>query len=158
MKFLVGLVIGAIIAAAIGAGAIAVALGEIDEVDVANRDKSGDVSQTFELRDFDKIDVAGVYELEVMVGEDYSVVISGPSEEMERVQAKVEDGSLVLDQTKQQKRGIGVLHKEGVTAKVSLPSGARTREKISGRYGFRLAAANGPSSPISPRLIASKVT
>lgn len=122
MKFLVGLVIGAIIAAAIGAGAIAVALGEIDEVDVANRDKSGDVSQTFELRDFDKIDVAGVYELEVMVGEDYSIVISGPSEEMERVQAKVEDGSLVLDQTKQQKRGIGVLHKEGVTAKVSLPA------------------------------------
>lgn len=121
MKFLVGLVIGAIIAAAIGAGAIAVALGEIDDVQVANRDKTGDVSQTYELSDFDKIDVAGVYELEVTVGPEYSVVISGPSEEMERVQAKVEGGALVLDQAKQ-KRGLGALHHEGVSAKVSLPA------------------------------------
>lgn len=119
MRFLVGLVIGAIIAAAIGAGAIAVALGEIDDVDIANRDKSADVSRTFELTDFDRIEVAGVYELKVAVGSDFSVEISGPEKEMARVEARVDDGVLILDQRKHER---GRIHRDGVSATVTLPA------------------------------------
>lgn len=121
MKFLIGLVIGAIIAAAIGAGAIAVALGELDDVNIADRDKSNDVSQTYELRDFDRIEVAGVYDLDVNVGPEFSVVISGPETEMSRVEASVKNGVLVLDQTKHE-RGLKKLRREGVSAAISLPA------------------------------------
>lgn len=121
MKFLVGLVIGAIIAAAIGAGAIAVALGQIGDADIADRDKSADVSRTFELTGFDRIEVAGVYELNVAVGSDFSVEISGPEKEMARVEARVDEGVLILDQRKHE-RGSNRIHRDGVTATVSLPA------------------------------------
>lgn len=122
MRFLIGLVIGAIIAAAIGAGAIAIAFGELDDVDIGSRDKTEDVVQSFELRDFDKIDIAGVYELNVAVGSDFSVEIAGPEDEMSRVDARVEDGSLVLDQRKRDKGEGRRFNRHGVTAKVTMPS------------------------------------
>lgn len=39
----------------------------------------------------------------------------------------------------------------------SPPTDAETQQKLSGRYGYRLAAANGPSSPLSPDDIVSLV-
>lgn len=122
MKFLVGLVIGAIIAAAIGAGAIAIAFGELDDVEIKDRDRGKDVTQTYEFRDFDKIEVAGVYELNVSVGSDFSVTLSGPENEMSRVETSVEDGSLVLDRRKRDKGSGNHFNRHGVTATVSMPA------------------------------------
>lgn len=120
MRFLVGLVIGAIIAAAIGAGAIAVAFGQLDDVEISNRDRSKDVTQTFDYADFDKIDVAGVYELEVTVGaSDFAITLAGPEDEMDRVRVSAEDGVLILDQEKRKKHS---LRRHGVTATISMPA------------------------------------
>ncbi len=120
MKFLVGLVVGAIIAAAIGAAAIAYAFGDIDKLDVGERDKSNDTAKTFELRDFDKIDVKGVFELDVTVGPNFLVQVSGPQTELDRVEASVVDGELILDQRHKVKGGRRQGH-DGVTAKVTMP-------------------------------------
>jgi hypothetical protein len=119
MKFLVGLVIGAIIAAAIGAGAIAIAFGELDDIEIKDRDRGADVTRTLDFKDFDKIEVAGVYELNVTVGPNFAITLAGSEEELDRVKASLEDGALVLDQSKRQKHG---LRRHGVTATISMPA------------------------------------
>lgn len=122
MKFFFGLIVGIIVACLIGAAAIAYAFGNLSDIDIGDRDKANDVSQTFELRDFDRIDIAGVYELEVAVGGDFSVEISGPSDEMERVEATVESGRLVLDQRDHKRGEKRWRNHDGLTAKISLPA------------------------------------
>lgn len=126
MKFLVGLVVGAILAAAIGAAAFSrvedgnfsINLGDDDGEERSDEER---VSKTYDLDGFDKIDIAGVYELEVTVGGDFAVEVSGPESEMARVEAGVEDGELVLGQRKRT-RGERRFKREGVDAKISLPA------------------------------------
>lgn len=122
MKFLIGLVVGAILAAAIGAGALAVAFGELDGAKSTDRDTSADIAQAYDLTDFDRISVTGVYELEVEIGDSYSVDITGPARELERVQAKVEGGVLTLGTKDRVGGGKLRLHKDSVTAKITMPA------------------------------------
>lgn len=123
MKFLIGLVVGAIVAAAIGAAAISYAFGGIENVEVGSRDRSSDETRQLDLKDFDKISIKGVYELDVTVGEDYAIALSGRPEDLDRAEARVESGALVLDQKRrdsgEKKRRRG---HDGVTAKISMPN------------------------------------
>lgn len=82
-------------------------------------------SRTLDLRDFDAIEIGGAYELDVIVGEDFSIELSGPSEEMARVEATLKNGALVLG-TKKRIKGD---HK-GVKAVVTMP--ALSRLAVSG--------------------------
>lgn len=82
-------------------------------------------SRTLDLRDFDAIEIGGAYELDVIVGEDFSVELSGPSDEMARVEATLKNGALVLGTKKRIKGG----HK-GVKAVVTMP--ALSRIAVSG--------------------------
>lgn len=82
-------------------------------------------SKTLDLRDFDAIEIGGAYELDVIVGEDFSVELSGPSDEMARVEATLKNGALVLGTKKRIKGG----HK-GVKAVVTMP--ALSRIAVSG--------------------------
>lgn len=82
-------------------------------------------SATLDLRDFDAIEIGGAYELDVIVGEDYSIELSGPSDEMARVEASLKNGALVLGS---KKRHTGD-HK-GVKAVVTMP--ALNRIAVSG--------------------------
>ncbi len=84
------------------------------------RDGDAKVTQNLDLRGFDRIDIAGVYDLEVRVGPDYSIELSGPAYEIERVEASVRNNVLHLDQSKQKTRWRG--RREGVDAVVTLPS------------------------------------
>ncbi|MEQ1928949.1 MAG: head GIN domain-containing protein [Parvularculaceae bacterium] len=127
MKFLIGLVVGAIVAAAIGAAAIAYASrdGDVGHFNISSDDDEDDdgekSSRTLDLRDFDKIDVRGVFELDVKVGPAFAIVLSGEADDLDRVEASVEEGALILDQRKRQKGE----HRRGhdsVKATVSLPS------------------------------------
>jgi hypothetical protein len=122
MKFFFGLIVGIVVACLIGAAAVAYAFGNLSDIDIGDRDKSKDVSQTLELRDFDRIEIAGVYELEVTVGADFSVNVSGPEDELARVEASVENGRLVLDQRERQRGEKRWRNHKGVTAKVTLPA------------------------------------
>jgi hypothetical protein len=78
--------------------------------------------RTIELRDFTAIEVSGAYELDVEVGGDYSIRLLGPSEEMLRAEARVENGTLVLGA---KKRLRGVKHhgdRGGLSAEVTMPT------------------------------------
>ena len=81
-------------------------------------------SKTYELRDFSAIEISGAYELDVEVGDDYSVRLSGPEEEMSRAEVAVRDGALTLGSRKH--RG----DRDGVLAVVTMP--ALDRLSVSG--------------------------
>lgn len=119
MKFFLGLIIGLFLAVAIAAGAGYMAFGNLS--DVGKRDKSKDISETYDFTDFDRIDAAGVYELNVNVGGDFSVKISGAPEAMARVNARVEGGELVLDEERKD-RTRKHWRKQGLTADITMPA------------------------------------
>lgn len=82
-------------------------------------------TRTLDLRDFDAIEIGGAYELDVIVGEDFSIELSGPSEEMARVEATLKNGALVLGAKKRIKGD-----NKGVKAVVTMP--ALSRISVSG--------------------------
>lgn len=88
------------------------------------------VSRSYELRDFSAIEIGGAYQLDVEVGGDYGVTLTGPEDEMARAEAGVRDGALVLGS---KKRLRGVKHhgdRDGVIAVVTMP--ALDRLSVSG--------------------------
>ncbi len=119
MKFFFGLLIGLFLAVGIAAGAAYMAFGELG--DFGERDKSTDITQQFELTGFDKIDVGGFYEIDVTVGGDFSVSISGAPDEMTRVKAGVENGVLKLGQDRPE-RGQRRWRNQGLAVEISMPS------------------------------------
>ncbi len=82
-------------------------------------------SLSLDLRDFDAIEIGGAYELDVIVGEDFSIELSGPADEMARVEASLKGGALVLG-TKRKVRG----DTKSVKAVVTMP--ALKRLSVSG--------------------------
>ena len=79
------------------------------------------VSQSYSFEDFDRLSISGVYDLTVMVGEDYSVELSGPALEMERVEASVNGGVLSLDQ-RDRRRGERRHRQKGIDCTITLPA------------------------------------
>lgn len=121
MKLFFGFLIGLVIAAAIAATALKVAWGDV--ADLGERDKGDDVSKTVEAVDFDRIEIAGVFELDVAVGGDaYSVTLSGRDADLARTTAEVRHGELVLDTHERDASGKRKFIKHGITAKVSMPA------------------------------------
>ncbi len=86
---------------------------------LAGNDKEH-VSQTVDLRDFERISVSGVYDLTVNVGGDYSVMISGPADEVDRVEVSVSNGVLDLGQKDGKSRWGRKRH--GVDAEITIPA------------------------------------
>jgi hypothetical protein len=85
--------------------------------------------QTLDLRGFKAIEIGGAYELDVVVGEEYSIVLSGPAEEMERVEARVDNEALMLNLKKRSR--IDQRHnRENVRAVITMP--ALERLSVSG--------------------------
>ncbi|MBB5519068.1 head GIN domain-containing protein [Amphiplicatus metriothermophilus] len=80
-----------------------------------------DVEKSYDFRNFDKIKIAGVYDLKVSVGPDYSVMLEGPAEAMERVETKISGRVLVLDQ-RDRRWGDKKRKSRNVTAYVTAPS------------------------------------
>ena len=118
MKFFFGLIIGLFLAIGIAAAAAYMAFGELG--DFGERDRSNDITQQYDFVDFDRIDIGGVFEVDVAVGGDFSVKISGSPEAMERVEAAVEDGELVLGEAKRSGKRHWRVH--GLTAVISMPA------------------------------------
>ena len=71
-----------------------------------------------ELGEFDRIQVAGAYELHVQVGGKYAVNISGSDRALGRLNVHVDDGTLVLDQNKEFADGF---HLESLKATITMP-------------------------------------
>ena len=88
------------------------------------KDDENIVTRTLDLNGFDQIDVAGVYDLDIRVGPDFSIKLSGPDYEMNRVESSVERGVLRLDQrehTRSEKKR-WKNKRQGVDAVITLPS------------------------------------
>ena len=119
MRIFFGIIFGLILAVVIAAVAAHQAFGGLKNI--GDRDKSQDVTQTLDLAGFDRIDIAGVFEVDVKVGGDFAVTVSGAPEEMERLEASVENGELVLDR-KDHDRNVRRWRDFGLTAEITLPS------------------------------------
>ena len=77
-----------------------------------------DVAQSHDLRDFTGVDASGVFTIEVAVGGDYRIDLSGPEEEMSCVTVAVERGVLKLKQ--ERKKGMG--DRDAVRVAIALPA------------------------------------
>jgi len=121
MKFFFGLLIGLLAAVGIAAAAAYYAFGDLKNISFdKDRDRSKDISRTYELAGFDRIDLGGVFELDVTVGGDFSVEVSGAPDDMERVEARVADGELVLDLRDEKRHRWG--KDQSITARVTMPA------------------------------------
>lgn len=118
MRIFLGILIGLALAVGIAFVAGYAAFG--DMVNIDDRDKSNDVTEVFDVAGFDGIDVGGVFELDVTSGADYSVTVSGPADELERLEVSVENGELVLGRSGDSFR-MG-RQNPGMTAVVTLPT------------------------------------
>lgn len=119
MRIFFGVIIGLILAIGIAATAAYYAFGSLK--DVGGRDKSEDITETLDVTGFDEIQVAGVFEVDVSVGGEFSVTVSGPPSEMERLDVTVENGVLNLDR-KDGERGERKWREFGLTADITLPA------------------------------------
>lgn len=120
MRLFFGFLIGLVLAGLIAMTALKVAWGDL--TDLESRDRGDDKTITIAAADFDAISVAGVFEIDVSVGADYAVTLSGKEGDLARTTAKVENGKLVLDTAERDENGRRKLVKHGVTAKISLPA------------------------------------
>jgi hypothetical protein len=120
MKIFLGIIIGFLLAAAIAATAFKAAWGDL--ADIGARERGEDATRTVEAADFDAIEAAGVFELEISVGGDYAVALAGREEDLARTTAVVENGVLVLDTAERDGEGKRRFVKHGVTATISLPA------------------------------------
>lgn len=82
-------------------------------------DDDEQTTRMLDLADFDRIAVSGVYDLTVEAGGDFSIKISGPAHEVDRIKATVSDGVLELSQ--KDKKGWR-RKQHGVDAVVTMPT------------------------------------
>jgi len=92
-------------------------LGVANAHDIKINIDTDDVTRSFDLSGFDGIDVSGVYELDITVGEGYSIELSGDEEEMDNVDIRVEDGVLYMGSKKKWKKK----NRHGIDAVITLP-------------------------------------
>jgi hypothetical protein len=82
------------------------------------------VEQDFDFRDFDKISVVGIYNMDVKVGDsDYSIHTSGEERHMSNMNIYVEDGTLYLETDEDGKhRSWKGKNNKGIDISITLPS------------------------------------
>lgn len=119
MRIFLGFLIGLAIAIAIAVVAVKAAFGDLG--DVGERDKAKDETRSVEVADFDRIEAAGVFEVDVTVGGDYALTLLGSRDALDKTTADVIDGELVLDNAKP-KGARKSWRGEGVSAVITMPA------------------------------------
>lgn len=84
-------------------------------------DDKNRITKTYDLDGFDEIDVSGVYDIDVTVGEDFSFEISGPAKEMERVEFETRKGVLHLGHRERKRNEKKIRNRKGLDARITLP-------------------------------------
>ncbi|MEZ5895470.1 MAG: DUF2807 domain-containing protein [Parvularculaceae bacterium] len=121
MKFFLGLLLGLLLAVGIAAAAFKTAWGGITNLRFDD-DDGAKLSQTLQLSEFDRISVAGVFDLDVKVGGDFSVEVRGAQKALDRADIHVENGVLVLDIGDTKLQGRRRVLAGGLAAEISLPA------------------------------------
>jgi len=100
---------------------ISAGLATAHEVDDKNR-----VEETHNITDFNKIRVTGVYELDVQVGENFSVFTSGKHKDVEGMKVYLKGSTLVLAQDEDRDKKINwngrKKNNSGIKAIITLPT------------------------------------
>jgi len=101
---------------------ISAGLATAHEVDDKNR-----VEETHNITDFNKIRVTGVYELDVQVGENFSVFTSGKHKDVEGMKVYLKGSTLVLAQDEDRDKKINWngrknRNNSGIRAVITMPS------------------------------------
>ena len=79
------------------------------------------VSRTVDLKGFDHIRLEGVYDVDVIVCEDFSIDLSGDAREMKRTELYLDGKTLVLDQNHKRNKA-KFKNNKGVKARITLPA------------------------------------
>lgn len=99
--------------------ALIAGLAAIPITAMAHGDSDDDhIDKTFDFEDFDVISVSGVYDLDVRVGEDYSIEVSGHEREMEALDIYLDGDELVLGRKKGKSK---YRNNKGIIANITLP-------------------------------------
>lgn len=120
MRIFLGFLIGLALAGLIAVTAVKVAWGDL--TDVSERDRGADVSREVPVADFDRIDIAGVIELDATVGGDYALTLAGRQADLDNARAEVVDGVLILDTAHGEGRVGRKIIRRGVTARLTVPA------------------------------------
>lgn len=80
------------------------------------------LSKSYDLSGFDAIEIGGVYNLDVTVGEAFRVDISGTPEDMDKIDVYVDGGALVLSQERRKGVKWNMNRGKEITAHISMPS------------------------------------
>ncbi len=81
-----------------------------------------ETEKSYDLSGFDRITVAGVYHLDVVVGGRFSVETSGTQKDMAKIDVYVEDGALILGLKDEDSKKVRTRKNSGVNAVVRLPA------------------------------------
>ncbi len=82
-------------------------------------DKSDWETKTYDYQGFDDIRLQGVYDLEIKVGPDYSITVSGPPERLAKSEIRKFGDQLILSQKNEKRK---IKKNQGLHAVVTLPS------------------------------------
>ncbi len=99
------------------------ALGSSGAVAVQAHDDDKDhgpkIERAYNLDGFDQIGVSGVYDVQIVAGDSYSIRLEGPEREMEYAKVEVEGDTLQLGQ---HKKKWGWKNRKSINAYVTLPA------------------------------------
>lgn len=110
------------------AGATAIILTSTSLANAHEVDDKERVEETHDIKDFTKIRVTGVYELEVQVGEAFSVFTSGKHKDVDGMEVYLKGSTLVLAQDEDRRNktinmnGRKNKNNNGIRAVITLPS------------------------------------
>ena len=109
------------------AGATAIILASTNMAMAHEVDDKNRVEQTHDIKDFTKIRITGVYELDVQVGEDFSVFTSGKHKDVEGMEVYLKGSTLVLAQDEDAKKSINFngrknRNNSGIRAVITMPA------------------------------------
>lgn len=113
-----------ILLSALGAASVCAVVGASALNSTALAGDNDKITQTLDLSGFERISISGVYELDVEVGPDYAITLTGRERALERVDASVKNGTLRLGQKERKKKRInlGGTRDGGIDAVITMPS------------------------------------
>lgn len=94
-------------------------------------DKANDITRTYDFTGFNALSIGGVYDMDVIVGEDYGITLSGSEKDMRKVTVKKSGKTLILDWKDGRTKSRNT---HGIEATITLP--ALTRLNVSGVGDF----------------------
>lgn len=110
----------AILTAGVAACALSLATSAVAHDRDDDHEAGPAATRTLDLKDFERLDISGVYDLDVEVGKAFSITLSGSERDLDKTDITVANGALKMAMKKTKRWG-GNNHHDTITARVTLP-------------------------------------